>query len=65
MIPAFIGNTRLNKNGEKVLINICPKCHSENALDAQVCSTCGLQLDVSEDLMIAHTKFTDFQYYRR
>lgn len=38
------------------MINICPKCLSENAPDAQVCSTCGLQLDVADDLMIPHTK---------
>lgn len=38
------------------MINVCPRCQSENLPGSRVCSTCGLQLDVADDLPISHTK---------
>jgi len=42
--------------GKSTVINVCPKCRSENPPNSRVCVICGLQLDVGDDLPIAHTK---------
>ncbi|MBD3413669.1 MAG: protein kinase, partial [Candidatus Aminicenantes bacterium] len=38
------------------MINVCPKCQAENPSGARTCIMCGVQLDVADDMPIAHTK---------
>ena len=38
------------------MIQICPNCKSENFVEARSCSSCGLQLDVADDLHGFHSE---------
>ena len=37
------------------MIQICPKCHSDNPPGSRVCTICGLQLDIVDNLSLADT----------
>ena len=37
------------------MIQICPKCRSDNPSDSRVCTTCGHQLDVADNMFPADT----------
>ncbi|MCJ7582598.1 MAG: zinc ribbon domain-containing protein, partial [Candidatus Aminicenantes bacterium] len=37
------------------MIQICPKCHSDNPPHSRVCTTCGLQLDIVDNFSLADT----------
>jgi len=41
------------------MIQICPKCHSDNPPNSRVCTTCGLQLDIVDNMSLPDTGTQD------